>query len=282
VEPKGPGEAGPITRRIGVDSIIPSPFQPRRSFREAPLEELAQSIKAVGVMQPVVVRKRVGGYELVAGERRWRAARLAGLDSIPAIVSDLDDAGAAQWAIIENLQREDLSPLERAAALKALGERFGLSHAQVAEKVGIDRSTVANLIRLLELEESIQALIDRGDLSYGHGRALLAAAPGPQRLALATLAATEGWSVRKTEREAGKFSVKALVGKAARSGAEATTERMKEDWGRLELERQLGEHLGTKVRLQGPDSGGKGQIMIEFYHLDHFDGLMTKMGFVMR
>lgn len=283
---KGAGTISPdfgsVTRSIRLDQIAASPFQPRRNFDDATLDGLAKSIRQAGVMQPVVVRQKAGGFELIAGERRCRAARLAGLEFIPAIINDLDDATAAQWAVIENLQREDLGPLERAAALKSLGERFGLTQSQIAEKVGLDRSTVANLIRLMDLEDKVLSLIERGDLSYGHGRALLAAAPGPQRIALATLAASEGWSVRKTEKQASRFSPQALAAKAAHLSDESANNAMKEDWGRRELERQLGEYLSTRVRVQGPDSSGKGEMMIEFYNLDHFDGLMAKLGFVMR
>ncbi|HYE02438.1 MAG TPA: ParB/RepB/Spo0J family partition protein, partial [Phycisphaerales bacterium] len=185
-------------REIPTTSIGPSPFQPRRVFDQDALARLAESIKAAGIMQPILLRRATaaGGpeFELVAGERRWRAATLAGLATVPAVVSELDDARAAQWALIENLQRQDLGAMERAWALRGLCERFGLTQAQAAERVGLDRTTVTNLIRVTELEAEVREMLDRGELSLGHGKALLAAPPGPERVGLASRAAAQRWS----------------------------------------------------------------------------------------
>lgn len=251
---------------IGVSKIQPSPFQPRRNFDEAALVRLADSIRQSGMMQPVLVRKSGGGYELVAGERRWRAAQKAGLSAVPAIVRELSDEDSAQFALVENVQREDLNPIERALAFRGLVERFGLTQAQVAERVGIERSTVANLLRLIELEPEVQGMIERGELSGGHGKALLAAAPGRARIELAARAAAEGWSVRRLEQAA----------KPRGGGTPAPASRLA---SLIDLEKQLGEHLGTKVSIRADRTGKRGRIEIDFYGLDHFDGLMTRLGF---
>ena len=277
-----PLKEGSITQTYTDSTIVhirpadltPSPFQPRRSFDEAGLKELAASIKQAGVMQPIIVRRvrdEVSGneFQLVAGERRWRAAMLAGLATLPAIVRDLDDERAAEFALIENVQRKDLGAMERAHGFQSLAERFSLSHAQVAQRVGLERSTVTNLIRLTELEREIQELLDQEQLSVGHGKALLAIAPGEHRLALAKRAATEGWSVRTLER-ANTKAVPTPTSSGGGASVPASRER---------LQKQLGEHLGTKVRLKTNPSGTKGTIVIEFYNLDHFDGLMSRMGF---
>lgn len=278
--------ADPGTRPIlpiPLDSIVPSPFQPRRTFEQGALERLAASMRTAGVMQPILVRRGSGGgaagYELVAGERRWRAAQLAGLATVPAIVADLADEEAAEWALIENVQREELGAMERAFALRSLTERFGLTHAQAAEKVGLDRSSVTNLIRLTDLEETIRDMIDARRLSVGHGKALLGMPPGPARTALAERAAGGSWPVRRLE-----HAVAAAATAASSDDADADS-RLKERAravGLAELERQLAEHLGTKVKIRASRDGSRGRIVLEFYDLDHFDGLMSKMGFTVK
>ncbi len=228
-------------------------------------------------MQPVIVRRSEssgGEFELVAGERRWRAAKLAGLAAIPALVRDLSDEESAEWAIVENVQREDLNPIERAWAFRALMDRFGLSHGQIAERAGLERSSVANTIRLTELETQIQEMISAGRLNFGHGRALLAVGAGEGRVSLATEAAREGWSVRRLERAAANI---AILKKAAAATVPApqTKPVSIED-----LERRLGEYLGTRVTIVTNRGGKRGRIAFEFYGLDHFDGLMSRIGFV--
>lgn len=270
-------------RMVELGRIQRSPFQPRRDFGERQLQELAASIRRSGLMQPVILRATaVGGFELVAGERRWRAAGIAGLERIPAVVRELSDEDAAEWAIVENVQREDLNAMEKAWAFKALGERFGLTHAQIAERVGLERSSIANLIRLTELEAEIAGMISAGRLSGGHGKALLQAPAGAVRVVLAKRAAEEGWSVRRLESEAvaaagrGAEAVsEAVVG--GESGERRVRAAMVED-----LERQLGEHLGSKVTITTRADGKKGKIDVAFYDLDHFDDVMTRMGFRMR
>lgn len=269
---------------VPCEAIVPSPFQPRRIFDEQPLKELAASIQSAGVVQPILVRPRKDEgdgktYELIAGERRWRASMLAGVAFVPAVVASLGDEQAAEWALIENVQRADLSPMERAWAVRGLSERFGLSHAQVGEKLGIDRSSVSNLIRLTELEPEIVALLEAQKLSGGHGKALLSSAPGELRVKLANLAANQGWSVRRLEEAVARAgqapagpAPEVLMSEAALGRAAAMRD----------LEKQLGEHLGTSVRIRAGAGGKRGTIVMRFYGLDHFDGLMSKMGFTLK
>jgi ParB family chromosome partitioning protein len=263
-------------------------------FDEKALDRLAESIKRSGMMQPVVLRsaRPAGGgsgggvkYELVAGERRWRAAKLAGLARVPALVRELSDEEAAEWGLVENVQREDLNPMERAWAFRALIEQFSLTHAQIAERVGVDRSTVANTVRLTELEPLIQEMVTEGTLKEGHGRALLALAGGAKRVEMAKKAAAEGWSVRQVERAVAAAALEAMhqgissAKRMAEAAAELTAGLSPAKLARLDLERQLSEHLGTKVTITTDRGGEKGKLTLEFYGLDHFDGLLAKFGF---
>jgi ParB family chromosome partitioning protein len=266
------------SRSIDVRAIVASRFQPRETFDEQGLAGLAASIRASGVMQPVLVRRAgsdAGRWELIAGERRWRAAQLAGLERIPAVIVDIDDRQAAEWALVENVQREDLSAMERARALRGLAERFGMSHATLGERVGLDRSSVANLIRLTELEPEVQALLggrdrsgESGGLSMGHGRALLGARPGSARVALAQRAAREEWSVRRLESAV----------RESLEGAPVQARSVEPDPQVVDLERQLSETLGTKVRLTTNADRTRGRIVIEFYGVEHFDGVVRQLG----
>jgi ParB family chromosome partitioning protein len=198
-----PADAGDDLRMLPVELIAANPRQPRRSFDEAALEELAGSLRERGVLQPVLVRPVAGGtYELVAGERRWRAAQIAGLESVPALVRARDDAEALEAALIENMAREDLNPVEEARACAALVEELGLTRESVGLRVGRSRVAVTNLLRLLDLPDEALELLERGELSAGHGRALLLAADHADRGRLARAAAAEGWSVRVLEARA--------------------------------------------------------------------------------
>ena len=215
-------------------------------------------------------------YELVAGERRWRAAAMVGLETLPAIVVELSDEQAAEWGLVENLQREDLNPMERAWGLRQMADRFALSHGEVADRVGVERSTVANLVRLTELEEPIQEMLADGRLTIGHGKILLSAMDRPRRVKLAQAAADAGWSVRRLTRTIRQEAAAVLEGKAR-------VDTVHKDEGRsavlTDLERRLGEHLGTKVAIHTDRTGKRGRMVVRFYDLDHFDGLMVKMGF---
>lgn len=264
------GAAGSQLQLIGVASVVPSRFQPRQVMDDAALERLAASIRVSGVIQPIAVRaSTVGGakWELVAGERRWRAAQRAGLERIPAVVVSLDDRESAEWGLIENVQREDLNAIERGWALRKMVEQFELAHDDVAERVGLERSSVTNLIRLTELEKVIQDLIGGGQLSAGHGKALLAMNPGGDRVEMARRAAQHKWSVRRLE----------TLSRAKKAG-EVVTSGVQRSVQVADLERQLSEHLGTKVRISTDKSGVRGRLVVNFFDLDQFDGILTKIG----
>lgn len=266
-------------RYLPLNSITPSPYQPRAVIAQDALQDLASSIRSSGVMQPIVVRPRdvpLGDvrFELIAGERRWRASLLAGLERIPAVLVDVDDRTAAEWALIENIQREDLNPVDRARGFRILAENFDLTHAQVAERVGLDRATVANAIRITELETPILDMLARNELSAGHGKALLAAAPGASRAALARKALDENWSVRTLEHH-----IRAATIDRAPPAPSAPSPKKERSAQIVALEKQLSEHLSTKVRIKARAGANKGRVEIDFYDLDHFDALMDKLGF---
>lgn len=278
-----PGGEAEGLRMIPVGDVVPSPFQPRRVFVQTEIEQLAASIGRSGVMQPIIVRRAGAGYELVAGERRWRAAGLCGLETIPALVRDLDDATAAEWALVENLQRTDLNAMERARALKGMIDRFGLTQGELAERIGIDRSSVGNLVRLLELEPALQELVEAGALSLGHAKGLLGA-DASLRLSLAERCVRESWSVRRLEREAsGQDGTDDRATDGGPVNAESTGEGSggdsPADASLRDLERRLAEHLGTKVKIATTGDGARGKMTLSFYTLDHFDDLMSRIGF---
>ncbi len=258
---------------IAIDQIHANPSQPRKHFDEASLQSLAESIRTAGLMQPIVVRPQsTGGFQLVVGERRWRAAQLIGLSPLPAIVQELDDQTTMAWALIENLQREDLNPIERAEAFRQLVDEHALTHQEVAERVGLNRSSVTNFLRLLELDESSQNALRQDQLTMGHAKVLLAITNITQRSHLAKAAVTQRWSVRDLERRVGQLLNRSAQPKA---GGGAAVDPHLQD-----LQRQLGAHLGTKVIIQAGKKKGTGRLTIDFYSLDEFDGLMERLGFV--
>ncbi len=252
--PEPPAPAG--AREVDIDLIEPSPRQPRTRFREESLEELAQSIRTTGLIQPVVVRPVGQRFQLIAGERRWRAAQRAGLHRIPAIVREASDHLALEMAVVENLQREDLNPVEQARAFETLITAFGLTQEEAASRTGKDRATIANALRLLKLEAQILALLEEGRLSAGHGRALLAFESSPARLAAAKRAADGKLTVRALERLAARKQRRSETGNAPHS--DPNTRAALED-----LEREL----GTRVTLRPPQGRRAGQLIIE-YHED--------------
>jgi ParB family chromosome partitioning protein len=255
------------------------PHQPRQTFDEAALDQLAQSIRQDGVMQPIVVRphpstRRKGKYQLVAGERRLLAARRVGLAVIPAIVRRLDDQKLAEWAVIENLQREDLNPIERAEAFNRLIDRFRLSHQQVADRVGVNRPTISNFLRILDLHKDVRELVRSGQLSGGHARALLGLSDAEAQLQLAKKATAGAWSVRAVER---------AVRQAQRAAEPASSQKGSQTPGsrsahRADLKQQAAEQLGTKVRIKPGRKKNSGTLSIEFYDLDQFARLMQALG----
>ncbi|RMF18210.1 MAG: ParB/RepB/Spo0J family partition protein [Gammaproteobacteria bacterium] len=250
-------------RQLPVDLIQRGVYQPRRDMDPETLEELAQSIRAQGVMQPIVVRPIAEGrYEIIAGERRWRATQLAGLDSIPALVKDVPDEAAIAMALIENIQRENLNPIEEAMALKRLQDEFELSQKQVAEAVGKSRTTITNLMRLMNLEADTRTLLERGDLEMGHARALLGLA-GREQVEAARQVVARGLSVRQTE---------ALVRKLQQATPDKAPSKPDPDV--LRLQNRLADTLGAKVRIDhGPK--GKGKLVIEYSSLDELDGILA-------
>lgn len=258
---------------IPVLGIVPGSHQPRTQMDPATLEALASSIAQSGLMQPIVVRRRGSGHELIAGERRWRAVQRLGWTEIPAIVQEVDDRQAAELALIENLQREDLNPMDRATALRRLGDEFGVSHQSLAERLGLDRSTVTNLLRLNELDTASAVHVRSGALTLGHAKVLLGVTDVARRRTLADAAATGGWSVRQLEgavREGG--SVPRGTSPSTRRGANGSAHV-------ADLQRRLEEHLGTRVELRVGRRKGAGELRIHFHSLDAFDGLMQRIGF---
>ncbi len=246
--------SGESIQQIDIDLIDPSPFQPRTRFKESALEELARSIQATGIIQPLLVRRIEKRYQLIAGERRWRAAQRAALQRVPAIIREVGDEIAIEMTLIENLQREDLNPVEQARAFQRLTDEFHLTQEQVAERTGKDRATIANSVRLLRLEEPILDLLEEGRLSAGHGRALLAIAEPKDRLDLARKIARGGMTVRQVERLATRSSkVKA---DSPASAVDANTK-----WAIDELQRKF----GTKIVLRPLRPGRPGQLAFEYY-----------------
>lgn len=264
-------------REIPVEQIVPNPRQPRTDFDQTSIDALAASIRQAGLMQPIMVRPTAKGYELVAGERRWRAARLLGLRSIPAIVRQLDDEASAELALIENIHREDLNPMDRALALRRLSDDFALTHQQLADRVGLDRPTVTNLLRLSDLDPTTADLVRRGAISQSHGKALLAIDNLKLRTEMAQRAAKEEWSVRELEHRVQQSN--AVNISREKTYDQSSREPNPRTANVADLERKLGEHLGTKAKLQLGRKKGSGRLIIEFYSLDQFDGLMSRLGF---
>jgi ParB family chromosome partitioning protein len=246
-------------REVPVELISPNPKQPRRRFDDQALAALAGSLGERGVLQPVLVRPKAGGtYELIAGERRWRAARLAGLETIPALVRARADAEAMELALIENMAREDLSPIEQARACAALVEELGLTREDVGRRVGRGRVAVSNLVRLLDLPDEVIELLQEGSLSEGHGRALLLADDHGARRSLARIAVREGWSVRALEARARDSNAgpDEARGKAQSAGKAARAAHPDQQQAASEIAQALGVALGTEVHVRAQRDGG--------------------------
>lgn len=249
---------------LPVETLYRGAHQPRRHINEEGIEELAASIRAEGLLEPVIVRpRREGGYEIVAGERRWRAAQRAGLETIPALIRELDDRQAMAIALIENIQREDLNPLEEAVAFKRLQAEYDMTHEAIADAVGRSRPAVSNLLRLLELAPGVRQMIDSGDLGMGHARALLAL-PIDEQAVAGREVVKRSLSVRQTE-----ALVKRLLG-AGVPGPEPDPDTRR-------LERSTSEHLGAPVTIT-TNSKGRGRVVIRYSSLDELDGILSRMG----
>lgn len=252
-------------KKLPIEKLRPGRYQPRRDMHPEALEELAASIRQQGIMQPVVVRPLGTEYEIIAGERRWRAAQLAELEFIPALVRDVSDRDVIALALIENLQREDLNPLEEALALQRLQKEFELTQQQVAEAVGKSRSSITNLLRLLNLHKDVRRLLEHGDLEMGHARALLSLDESKQ-LEAARQVVAKGMSVRQTE---------ALVRKLLESPV-ATTSQAPKDPDIRRLEQQLQASLGAAVKIQH-SAKGKGKLEIRYTSLAELDGILRHL-----
>jgi ParB family transcriptional regulator, chromosome partitioning protein len=241
---------------LDIDLIDPSPYQPRTRFREEALDELSRSIQSSGIVQPLVVRKVANRYQLIAGERRWRAAQRANMHNVPVVLRDVPEELALEMTLVENLQREDLNPIEQAHAFQRLIDEFHLTQEQVAERTGKDRTTIANAVRLLKLESPIQELLEEGRLTAGHARALLAVDDLQTRLGLARRIAKGGMTVRQVERFASRGT---RVGKGASSTAFAPDANTKAALEELQRE------YGTRVHLHARQTGKPGQLIFEYY-----------------
>ena len=262
----GPGRLLSGPQEIDIDLIDPSPYQPRTRFREEALDELARSIRASGIIQPLVVRPIGNRFQLIAGERRWRASQRAGLTKVSAIVRQVPDELALEMTLVENIQREDLNAIEQARAFDRLMHEFHLTQESVAERTGKDRTTVANAIRLLKLEENIQDWIEEGKLTAGHGRALLAVPESQLRMRYAQRAARGGLTVRQIER---------LASRRAR-GAKTPAEIVLDPNIREALE-ELQRHLGTKVVLRQKTKVRAGQLVLEYYDEGQLMGIYDRL-----
>ncbi|MEO0586692.1 MAG: ParB/RepB/Spo0J family partition protein [Planctomycetota bacterium] len=269
-----PSEADRAMFHVELDRVVPNRHQPRQQWDDATLESLAASIREQGVLQPVVVRPDgKGNYELVAGERRWRAARIAGLTALPAIVRELDDQTSAELALIENVQREDLNPIDRAEAIRTLVDQFGMTHARVAERLGLNRATVTNLTRLLSLTPAVIELVREGLLSMGHARALAGLDKADAQQKLAERAVREDLSVRQVEQLAKTFHVEPSA------DAPSTPAAGKARPAHIaELESDIAARLGLRTRLKTGRKAGTGSLEIKFGSLDEFDALLAKLG----
>jgi ParB family chromosome partitioning protein len=281
-----PGESssGAYLQDVPLAAVSPNPHQPRVHFDEESLAELTASIQQIGVLQPILVRPSESGFELIAGERRWRAAGRAGLATIPALVRITDDLASVEQALVENLHRQDLTPLEEAAAYQQLIEDFELTHEQVADRVGKSRSAITNTLRLLGLPPAIQRLLADGQLSAGHARALLATPDRALQEELAYRAAEEGWTVRGVEEAVKNGGVAVAVPDVddevsppppSHDGAGITPTTRLRPPGLLELEELLADHLETRVSVQ---MGAKrGRIAIDFADLEDLERIYRRM-----
>jgi ParB family transcriptional regulator, chromosome partitioning protein len=255
----GARDDAPELREVAVELIRPNPSQPRKRFDEASLTALAESLAERGVLQPVLVRPCPGGsYELVAGERRWRAARLAGLETMPALVQQRADDASLEVALIENMAREDLNPVEAARAVAALVEELGLTREEVGRRVGRSRVAISNLLRLLDLPDEALTLVECGDLSEGHGRALLLAGDHADRRRLARAAVDGGWSVRVLEQHARDANAGPRVARMGRAAVHPDQEA-----AAAEIAETLGAALGTEVRVRPRGTGYKVEIAFD-------------------
>jgi ParB family chromosome partitioning protein len=263
--PSQPAATSPT--ELPISQIQPNPHQPRRSFDDASLTDLAASIKSTGLIQPILVRKVGQQLQLIAGERRLRAAKLAGLTTIPALIRDIDTVTQAQMALIENIQRQDLNPIDRAQGYRTLIQQLGLTQAEMAGRLGEDRSSIANFLRLLDLGDSIKTMVRDGRLSVGHAKLIAGITDVSEQERLANLVLLQGLSVRNLER-AIKEGPRPQTSKPAPAGPAAHLQ---------DLEKNISRQLGLRVQLRAAAKKGKGRLVIHYASLDQFDELLTRL-----
>lgn len=253
-----------IFKNVPIEQVKPGPFQPRLGISSEGIEQLAESMRAQGILQPILVRKKSDDhYEIVAGERRWRAAQLAGIYTIPVIIKEMSEETAFAVALIENIQRENLNPIEEARGLKRLADEINLTHLQVAEAVGKSRTSVTNLLRLLTLNDDVQLLLEQGQLDMGHARALLSL-KGPIQSQVAKTVVSRNLSVRETER---------LVNKLQENRNENTP--IVDDPNIKRLQQDLAEKLGAPVKINHSTRNGQGMVMIRYNDVDQLEGILS-------
>lgn len=269
---EGANDSGPLVQEnilkdLPIDLLQPGKYQPRNELNKESLEELAASIRAQGVIQPIVVRElsnNAGHYEIIAGERRWRAAQMANLHQVPAVIRDVPDGAAIAIALIENIQREDLNPVEEASALQRLIDEFDMTHQLAADAVGRSRAAVSNLLRLLSLNEEVRKLLEKGDLEMGHARAMLSLDEKTQ-IRVAREIASKGMSVREAEQLVRNLRNKPATKASAEKKIDPNTQRLQDD---------LAEKLGAKVLFQH-QANGKGKVILHYNNLDELDGILA-------
>jgi ParB family transcriptional regulator, chromosome partitioning protein len=261
-----PASASGTPLLIPIDSIRPNPHQPRRTINDASIAELAASMKSSGIIQPLVVRRTNDGFELIAGQRRWRAAKLAGMTEVPAFARDVDSYAQAQMALVENIQREDLNPIERAQAYRALMDQLGLTQAELATRMGEDRSSIANYLRLLDLTESVRTMVRDGRLSLGHAKLLAGVPDILEQQRLAEVVISQGLSVRNLE---GMLQSESN-GKPLRKPPTVSPHL-------ADLEKSLARQLGLRVQVRS-GAKGRGRLILHYSSLDQFDELLQKLG----
>lgn len=256
------GVPGQVLKYLLTHELKGSPFQPRQNIRHEGIEQLAESIKAQGVLQPIVVRLVGTKHEIIAGERRWRAAQLVGLEKVPVIVREAQDDDAMTLALIENIQREDLNPMEEARALKRLADKLGFTHLELSEAIGKSRTSVTNLLRLLALSDEVQKMLECGQIEMGHARALLSLSP-QQQSQVAKMVEARALSVRETEKLVKRLQEGKTAEKAALAGVDPNIRRLEED---------LAEKLGAKVNIRHGQRGG--MVVIRYHNVDELEGIL--------
>lgn len=256
---------------LDIGQVVANPLQPRDRFEEGALDALASSLAENGFIQPIVVRQSGDRYEIIAGERRWRAAKKAGIETVPAIIREASDEKMLELALVENIQRKNLNPIERAKAYKMLLVRFKLTQEETAVRLGIDRATLANFVRLLELPQEVRDMVSIGRLSFGHARALLGLPEAEKTISMARSTVNRGLSVRQTEDLVRAASAKTEGTVKTRAKGKSANIR--------DLEQKLRLHFGTRVEIKEKGKKGAGKMLIEFYSFDDFDRILNIVGF---